>query len=264
MNLLDTILAHKRQEVEARKKECPRERLRDMPLFRRSTFSLQDRLAGSGITVIAELKKASPSRGVIRESFDAVAIARAYVRGGASALSVLTDGRFFHGSLSILSSVRNIVSVPLLRKDFIVDSYQLSETKAYGADAVLLIAAALPPPQLRDLHEEALGLGLECLVEVHTEAEIASLDGIGCKLIGINNRDLTTFTTDLSVSLRLRPLIAHDVVVVSESGIACAADLRRLRAAGIHAVLIGEAFMREERPGDALAELLKDAGDSAA
>jgi len=202
------------------------------------------------------MKKASPSKGIIREPFDPTAIACGYVGAGASALSVLTDVRFFQGSLATLTLVRSLVSVPLLRKDFILDPYQLAEAKAYGADAVLLIAAAIEPARLLDLQHEAAALGLECLVEVHTEEEIASLDQGKCRIIGINNRDLATFTADLSVSLKLRPLIDRDIVVVSESGISTADDLRRLIAADIHAVLIGEAFMRKERPGEALAQLL--------
>ncbi len=260
MNLLETILPHTRQELAVRRKTFPVERLRDMPLFTRRTVSLKDQLAGRRIGVIAEIKKASPSKGVIRTDFDPGAIACDYVSGGAAAISVLTDSRFFQGSVDVLSLVRNLVDVPLLRKDFILESYQLAEAKAYGADAVLLIAAALDPLHLRELRAEAAALGLECLVEVHTEKELASVDQAACDLIGINNRDLATFATDLSVSLRLRPLIDTETVVVSESGIATVDDIRRLIAGNIHAVLIGEAFMQAERPGSALAALLEEAG----
>lgn len=260
MNLLESILLHKRQELEFRRKECPVEQLENMPMFMRRTLSLKNRLSGQRIGIIAEIKKASPSKGVIREAFDPGVIACQYVAGGASAISVLTDMRFFQGSLAILSLVRAAVDVPLLRKDFILDSYQLTEAKAYGADAVLLIAAALEPGHLRDLQAEATALGLECLVEVHTEKELASLDHGACDLIGINNRDLGTFATDLSVSLRLRPLINEEIVVVSESGISTGQDIRRLIAGNIHAVLIGEAFMREEHPGRALTALLEAVG----
>ena len=260
MNLLETILLHKRKEVTARRKECPVEQLREMPMFERRTLSLKQRLAGKPIAVIAEIKKASPSRGIIRDPFDPGAIACDYVEGGASALSVLTDVRFFQGSLANLALVRHLVNVPLLRKDFILDSYQLAEAKAHGADAVLLIVAALEPAHLVELQDEAAALGLESLIEVHTEAEVTSLDQSKCELIGINNRDLATFSTDLSVSLKLRPLIEKDLVVVSESGISTVDDLRRLVDANIHAVLIGEAFMRHERPGRALAALLQEAG----
>lgn len=264
MNLLDTILQNKREEIAVRKKACPEGQLREMPLFDRQPLSLRRQLAGRRPGVIAEIKRASPSRGIIRRSFDPVAIARQYARAGASAISVLTDAKFFHGSLAILSLVRGVVDLPLLRKDFILDAYQLTEAKAYGADAVLLIAAALKPETLLHLHSKADALGLECLVEVHTEEEIAALAGGGCKILGINNRDLTTFTTDLSVSERLRPLLPPETVVVSESGISSGKDLRRLAAAGIHAVLIGEGLMRHENPGDALAGLLKEAGGSVA
>jgi indole-3-glycerol phosphate synthase len=260
MNLLETILLHKRQEVAVRKKEAPPELLREMPMFARRTLSLKQCLAGRRIGVIAEIKKASPSKGVIREDFDPGAIACDYVAGGAAALSVLTDSRFFQGRIDFLSVVRNLVAVPLLRKDFIIDSYQLTEAKAYGADAILLIVAALDPGHLRELHAEASSLGLECLVEVHTNAELASLDQQQCDLIGINNRDLATFNTDLAVSLRLRPLIQDDAVVVSESGISTAEDVRRLIEGNVHGVLIGELFMRQERPGKALADLLATVG----
>jgi indole-3-glycerol phosphate synthase len=221
---------------------------------------LRDHLAGKRVGVIAEIKKASPSRGIIRDSFDPAALALGYVNAGASALSVLTDFRFFQGSLDDLLTVRRLVAVPLLRKDFILDSYQLLEARAHGADVVLLIAAALPLHRLRELQEEAASLGLESLVEVHTEEEAVSVDRAGFRLIGINNRDLVTFTTDIAVSLRVRPLLSEDSVVVSESGIATAEDLRRLLSGNIHAFLIGEAFMRQDDPGMALASLLKEAG----
>ena len=261
MNHLETILQHKRQEVAARRRECTPEQLREMPMFTRRTLSLRERLSGKRMGVVAEIKKASPSKGVIREQFDPAAIARSYVSGGAAAVSVLTETRFFQGSLSILASVRTLVDVPLLRKDFILDPYQLVEAKGYGADAVLLIAAALDPAHLRELQDEARALGLECLVEVHTEAELMTLDQSKCDLIGINNRDLATFTTDLSVSLKLRPLIRRETVVVSESGISTADDLRTLMNGDIHAVLIGEAFMRQADPGSALAALLSSVGE---
>jgi indole-3-glycerol phosphate synthase len=260
MNQLEIILHHKRQEVAERKRQYPAELVREMPLFGRQTLSLRAHIAGKRVAVIAEIKKASPSKGVIRDSFDPAAIAREYVNGGASALSVLTDSRFFQGSLDHLTTVRKLVGIPVLRKDFILDSYQLLEAKAHGADAVLLIAAAVPREHLLELQDEAATLGLESLVEVHTEEEVLSLHRSGCRLIGINNRDLVSFRTDLGVSLRLRPLVEKDAVVVSESGIATAGDLRRLVAGGIHAVLIGEALMRHENPGHALATLLKDAG----
>jgi len=258
MNLLETILLHKRQELAVRRKECPVEELRDMAMFTRRALSLRNCLAGRRIAVIAEIKKASPSKGVLREPFDPGAIACDYVSGGASALSVLTDARFFQGSLATLSLVRTLVSVPLLRKDFILDSYQLTEAKAYGADAVLLIAAALEPSKLHDLHAEAAALGLECLVEVHSEKELTLLGHGTFDLVGINNRDLATFTTDLSVSLRLRPLVNREAIVVSESGISTALDIRRLIAGDIHAVLIGEAFLRQKLPGRALEALVEE------
>jgi indole-3-glycerol phosphate synthase len=260
MNQLETILHHKRQEIGERKGKFPLERLREMPMFGRQTLSLRDRLAGKRIAIIAEIKKASPSKGIIRDAFEPGTIAIEYVSGGASALSVLTDSQFFQGSLADMATVRGRVAVPLLRKDFILDSYQLTEAKAQGADAVLLIAAALEPGHLLELQDEAATLGLECLVEVHSEKEATALDQAKCRLIGINNRDLATFSTDLSVSLRLRRVIDAHVVVVSESGIATAEDLRQLIAGNIHAALIGEAFMRQEHPGRALSDLLTEVG----
>jgi indole-3-glycerol phosphate synthase len=206
--------------------------------------------------VIAELKKASPSRGTIREHFDPAAIAREYVEAGAHALSVLTDVHFFQGTIRTLELIREHTPVPLLRKDFIIDEYQLHEAKAFGADAVLLIAAALPAERLRALHAAAGELGLECLVEVHSEEEIASLDLSQVRCVGINNRDLATFDTDIRTSLRLRPLLPDSVTVVSESGIGTPQDIAALGRCGIHAVLVGETFMRAEHPGDALKSFL--------
>jgi indole-3-glycerol phosphate synthase len=195
---------------------------------------------------------------VIREAFEPLAIAQEYVGGGASAISVLTDEIYFQGHIKYLSMVRNAVPLPILRKDFIIDPYQLYEAKAYGADAVLLIAAALEARQLSDLAGEARSLGLECLVEVHHESELQSLDLAGVEMLGINNRDLITFETDLRTSIRLRPLIPPGTLVVSESGIGSPADVAELIRHQIHTVLIGEMFMKAPHPGEALSRLLKE------
>lgn len=224
--------------------------------FARPCHSLERSLRGKQLAVIAEIKKASPSKGVISERFDPSEIAREYAHAGASALSVLTDAQFFQGDLRFIQGMRDFVQVPILRKDFIIDPYQLYESKAYGADAVLLIAAALQPGELTGLLMEADRLGLESLVEVHSEEEIESLDFSRVRVVGINNRDLLTFETDVNTSFRLRRLVPKEIVVVSESGISSHSQIDRLVRQGIHAVLIGEAFMRAESPGKALADLI--------
>jgi indole-3-glycerol phosphate synthase len=256
MNFLETILAAKREEVRDRKRTVLRARLEDMAGYASPRRSLARALSGRNMAVLAEIKKASPSRNVIREQFDARAIAQQYQRGGASALSVLTDEKFFQGSLEILAAVRRTVDLPLLRKDFIIDSYQIHEARAYGADAVLLIAAALNTHQLHELAEEARLAGLECMVEVHTEEEVESLEVSRFDLVGINNRDLMTFEAEILTSVRLRKRIPQGSVVVSESGIRTAEDLHLLMQHHIHAVLIGEHFMRAADPGAALRALL--------
>lgn len=256
MTVLDEILAHKRVELEqARRRVAPAE------LARRAAGQPPPRgfrraLLGPGRRVIAELKRRSPSKGEIRRDFDPVAIARAYEAGGAAALSVLTDERFFGGSLAVLEAVRRATALPLLRKDFVIDPYQLDEARASGADAVLLIVAALAPAALERLRAHALGLGLDVLVEVHDEAELDLAKGVGADLIGINNRDLKSFVTDLGVTERLARRVPQGAVVVAESGISGPADLARLERAGASAFLVGESLMREADPGLALRRLL--------
>lgn len=256
MNFLQTILAHKTDEVAVRKVTAPVEKLREMPGFQRAPLSLMSALRERDFAVIAELKKASPSKGVLRDEYDPVGIACEYERSGASAVSVLTEGRFFHGSLSDLQAVRAEVGIPLLRKDFIIDSYQLVESKCAGADAVLLIVAALTPSRLRELQAEARSLGMECLVEVHSAPELRSALDAGATLVGINNRDLATFHTDIVTTVNLAAEVPGDVLCVSESGISSQSDIATLRSAGVSAVLIGEAFMRAKNPGEELARFL--------
>jgi len=205
--------------------------------------------------IIAEIKKASPSAGLIRADFDPVAIARIYERHGAAAISVLTDQKFFQGELQFLTAVRAQVQAPLLRKDFVVDPYQVYEARCYGADAVLLIAAALDVPQLVDLAALSRELGLEPLVEVHTAAELEKAFECSGRMIGINNRDLHTFRTDVGTTLELLQHIPADYVVVSESGLQDHATIARLAAHGVAAFLIGESLMREADIGAKLAEL---------
>ncbi|HUK40951.1 MAG TPA: indole-3-glycerol phosphate synthase TrpC, partial [Candidatus Acidoferrales bacterium] len=208
--------------------------------------------------IIAEVKKASPSKGLIREDFDPVAIAKDYASHGASALSVLTEERFFQGSLTHLEQVRQAVEVPLLRKDFMLDSYQLVEAKSYGADAVLFIAALLEPSLLSELREEATTLALDALVEVHTEEELESAVQAGSQMIGINNRDLKTFEVSLATTERLAPKLPPGIPAICESGIDSLEQIRRVEKLGVHVFLIGEALMRAPQPGAKLRELLID------
>jgi indole-3-glycerol phosphate synthase len=206
--------------------------------------------------IIAECKRRSPSRGVLRSVYDPVAIARSYEKAGAAALSVLTEPTFFDGALEHLSAVQDAVQIPILRKDFIISEYQLFEAKAAGADAVLLIVAALDPPLLAALHARAAALGLDVLVEVHSADELAFAVDAGAQIIGVNNRNLRTLEVDVAASEALAPRIPRGVVRVSESGLKNAADIARLRSLGYDAFLIGERCMTEPDPGAALQSLL--------
>lgn len=256
MNILNEILEYKRLEILRAKKTIPAEQLRDMPNYARQGLSLQKALSGKGTAVIAEIKKASPSKNIIRKDFDPLEIARQYAGGGASALSVLTDKKYFQGDIRFIADIRSSTTIPILRKDFIIDSYQLAESKAFGADAVLLIAAALKPERLRDLFTEAAALGLECLVEVHSIRELNVLNYIPAQMIGINNRNLSNFTVDISTTIRVVSRIPQEIIVVSESGITSRMDIDQLAAHGVRAVLVGESLMRAENPGMALQVLL--------
>lgn len=208
------------------------------------------------ISIIAEIKKASPSRGIIRKDFDPLAIAQVYEQHGAAAISILTDQKFFQGDLGYLQQVRDITSIPLLRKDFIIDAYQIYETRVAGADALLLIAAALSTAELIDFFALASHLGLHVLLEVHNQKELGKALLTGAPIIGINNRDLKTFKVDLSVTTQLAPQIPDDRVIVSESGIHDARQLRFLKGLGVRAVLVGEALMAKEDIGRAFQELV--------
>ena len=256
MNFLRAILADTRRTVAARKKRTPLAALRESPLYGRAPLSLRRALEGRRPAIIAEVKKASPSRGLIAREFDPAGIARAYAWGGAAAISVLTEERHFLGSLADLAAVRRAVDIPVLRKDFIVDPYQLAEAKSAGADAVLLIAAALPDAELGALQGSALEIGLECLVEIHSAAELERVNNLRPALIGINNRDLTTFRTDTALSARLAPLAPAGTLCVSESGIRSRADIEALARAGIGAFLVGEHLMRSGDPETSLRALL--------
>ena len=251
--ILDTIVARKREEVaELRRRGLPRP---EGPIEPPRGF-LRRLVAAPGVAIIAEAKKASPSKGVIAPDFDPVRIARHYRAGGATALSVLTDVDFFQGSLDYLPLVRAAVDLPVLRKDFLIDPLQIDEAHAVGADAVLLIVAILDDGQLREFRLQAESLGMDALVEVHDERELERALAADSRLIGINNRNLNDFTLSLETTFRLRALVPGDIPVVSESGITTAADMRRLKAAGVTAALIGESLMRSGEHGTLLEELL--------
>ncbi len=258
-SILAEILRHKRDEVAAAAAARPRDQLEDAARAAgpvRPLAAALGRAPGAPVRVIAEIKRASPSAGPIRPGADPAAVAREYAAAGAAAISVLTDERFFDGHLRFLAAVRAAVGLPLLRKDFIVDPYQVVEARAAGADAVLLIAAALEPPALAGLLAEAARLGMDALVEIHRETEAEVALAAGARLIGVNHRDLATFTIDMDLTARLAPRLPAGAVLVAESGIRTAADVRRLGEAGAHAVLVGETLMRAPSPGAALAELL--------
>lgn len=256
MDILSEILGNKRQEVALSKKIMPLEHLADIEGYKRKCLSLQGALQTKDIAVIAEIKKASPSKGVIKEDFNPMKIAGEYVDGGASAISVLTDMRYFQGHISFINDIRSSVPIPILRKDFIIDSYQITEAKAFGADAILLIVAALESGQLNELHAEANELGLQCLVEVRDEKELENLNFKQVKIIGINNRNLSDFTIDMSTTSRVASHIPEGITIVSESGIENRFDIEQLAKSGIHAVLVGESLIRSANTKDALRGLL--------
>ncbi|MDW7773777.1 MAG: indole-3-glycerol phosphate synthase TrpC [Desulfobulbaceae bacterium] len=251
--ILDTIVARKRIEVAELKRSGLRGPEKEVDPPRGFLRALMEY---PGVAVIAEAKKASPSKGVIQPDFDPVRIARKYKAGGARAMSVLTDADFFQGSIDYIPLVRETVDLPVLRKDFIIDPLQIREAQLYGADAVLLIAAILDTLQLRDYRQMAEELAMDVLVEVHDEWELASALKAESRLIGINNRNLNTFTVDLETTFRLKRLIPETIPVVSESGISTREDMVRLRRAGVAAALIGESLMRSSDQSDTLQEFI--------
>jgi indole-3-glycerol phosphate synthase len=263
MSILAEILATKEGEVAAARARRPQAEVERAALAAappRSLATALARAAGEPVRVIAEVKRASPSAGPIRPDADPAAIAREYAAAGAAAISILTDESYFDGHLGFLAAARAAVDVPLLRKDFIVDPYQIAEARAAGADAVLLIVAALDDHRLAALIAEAGRFGMDALVEIHAGDEAMRALHAGAGIIGVNHRNLATFEVDTSLSAALRPHIPPAVIMVGESGIASAADVRRLGAAGVDAVLVGERLMRARSPGAALAELLEGAG----
>ena len=256
--ILDKILADKRIEVDARKAQVSLEQVKDAAVKASALLDFASSVASrpSSVKLIAEIKKASPSKGLIRPDFDPVAIAKIYEKSGASAISVLTDEKYFQGHLDYLKAVKEAVSLPVLRKDFIIDPYQIYESRAAGADAVLLIVAALSREELSEFMALSEKLGMASLVEVHTFEELDTALEIGAKIIGINNRNLQTFETKLETTLELAAKIPGDRVIVSESGIFTRADVEKLMSAGVDAVLVGESLMREPDPGVKVKELL--------
>jgi indole-3-glycerol phosphate synthase len=260
-DILDKIVAVKREEIAAARAR------RDAASLRRDAESLgglrdfagamRSKVASGSAAVIAEIKKASPSKGVLRERFVPAEIAASYARHGAACLSVLTDRQFFQGDAAFLQQARAACPLPVLRKDFIVDGYQVDEARAMGADCILLIAACLDDAQMRDLEAQALALGMAVLVEVHDGDELERALRLSTPLVGINNRNLRTFEVTLDTTLDLLPRVPRDRLLVTESGILARDDVRRMRDHDVHAFLVGEAFMRADDPGVALESLFQ-------
>jgi len=265
-DILRKIVARKVEEVADRSARVPLdaviEAAREADSPRGFVAALRDRIAAGRPAVIAEAKKASPSKGVLRPHFDPAEIARSYARGGAACLSVLTDVDFFQGSDDYLQAARAACDLPVLRKDFVVDPYQVWEARALGADCILLIAACLDDERLAALNELATELGMAALIEVHDGAELERALRVDNPMVGINNRDLRSFEVSLDTTLGLLERIPDDRLVVTESGILAPADVALMRRHGVHAFLVGEAFMRAAEPGERLAELFGSPGDA--
>ena len=257
-DILDRIIEVKRGEVRVALESVPLEELRLQASTRDSrdfVGALRAKHAAGKPAIIAEVKKASPSKGVLRENFVPAEIAKSYEKGGAACLSVLTDVQFFKGSVAYLEEARAACSLPVLRKDFIVDPYQILEARAMGADCILLIAAALQPLQMRDLEAYAHSLGLAVLVEVHDRDELEQSLTLKTPLIGVNNRNLRTFETSIETTIGMLDMVPEDRIVVTESGILSRVDVDRLRAMDVQTFLVGEAFMRADDPGTELARM---------
>lgn len=257
--ILKKILARKREEIAERSATVSLQQLIDRvasaPVPRGFAAALAKKLAAGESAVIAEIKKASPSKGVIREDFDPAAIAASYARGGAACLSVLTDVDFFQGADRYLQQAREACQLPVIRKDFIIDEYQVYEARAMGADCILLIVSALSESQLNRLHEVALSLGMDVLIEVHDAAELNLALKLDNPMVGINNRNLHSFEVSLNNTYQLLAQIPEGRIVITESGIHSREDVAAMRQQDVHAFLVGEAFMRSEEPGDRLSEM---------
>jgi indole-3-glycerol phosphate synthase len=252
VSILERIVAAKREEIAAAKRRLPKVGLDGVPAVRDFVGALRAKQPA----VIAEVKRASPSKGLLRADFRPEEIARSYEKAGAACLSVLTDREFFQGAPEHLTQARAACQLPALRKDFLIDPYQIDEARALGADCVLLIVACLQDAEMRELEARALGLGMAVLVEVHDAAELERALALKTPLVGINNRNLRTFETRLETTLDLLPRVPEDRIVVTESGILAPADVARMRAAGVNTFLVGEALMRAKDPGAALRALL--------
>ena len=254
--MLSKIVAQKREEVDHKKKTASIARLQEQIARRKPALDIAPALTGERIRVIAEVKQASPSHGIFNQNLNHTALALTYAECGAAAISVLTEGNYFMGSIEHLAAIREVVNLPLLRKDFIFDPYQVYESRACGADALLLIAAVLSQQQLQELMQLSHSLGMKCLIEVHTDSEVERAIRSQADIIGINNRDLNTFVVDINVTRRLRPLVPEDRLVVSESGIRSRKDIEKLARWGVDAVLIGEALVTARDVRAKMKELL--------
>ena len=254
--MLDKIIAQKKEEVEQRKKEITMSYMQERIARQKPPLDLAIALKGDNIRLIAEVKRASPSRGILCPNFNPIKLAQTYAEGGAAAISVLTEANYFVGSIEHLAAIKEVVGLPLLRKDFIFDHYQIYETRAYGADALLLIVAIVSQRQLKELVSLSHSLGLRCLVEVHNGNEVDRAVLSGAQIIGINNRDLNTFAVDINTTRRLRPLVPKEKIVVSESGIKSRKDMEKLRKWGIDAALVGEALVTTNDVRAKMKELL--------
>lgn len=262
MTILDKIIQQKFEEVAAAKSKVSEGALKDSPNYSRTCYSLKDHLLGHQLSgIIAEFKRASPSKGTINDKVKVKDVVAAYTDAGASAISVLTDSNFFSGSLEDLVIARHSTNRPILRKDFVIDEYQITEAKSWGADIILLIAASLDPAQVRDLSAYAKNIGLNVLLEVHTLAEIENNCWTSIDAIGVNNRNLHTFEVDISHSIRLAAAIPSDYLKIAESGLTNPETVKELREAGFQGFLMGEHFMKSRNPGAALQEFVSQITD---
>lgn len=258
MNILDRIIADKRREVSLKKQLIPTEQLEKSVLFNRQGQSLSARLRQASFGIIAEHKRRSPSKSVINQSLSVENVVSSYEKAGAAGISVLTDAKYFGGSLDDLLLARASVEIPILRKDFMIDEYQILEAKAYGADVILLIAAVLDKTELKTLSETARNLGLEVLLEIHNQEELNKSIHTEAEMIGINNRNLKTFEVDIENSIRLAKNLPDRFTKVAESGLSDTEVVKKLKSSGFDGFLIGETFMKTENPGKAIQSFLKD------
>ena len=256
MNILDKILEEKKEEVRLLKNKYSLSSFRSMELFNKQNLSLINRLNDkSHISIIAEIKKASPSKGVLKKDFYHLDIAKSYIKNGADAISILTDEKFFQGNIEYLSDISKISNVPLLRKDFIIDEHQVFEAKAFGADVILLIAEALTKEPINDLTQTAKEIGLEVLLEVHSLVQLDKIDFSLNKIIGVNNRDLNTFKVDLNATKEIIKHLPAEVKVVSESGISNKKDIDFLKSLNVNGILVGEHLMKSENLDNSFSQL---------